>query len=497
MFDGAMYAVYNFDNPSRLADIANSSDSTATTFGYDNENKLTSRTFPNDLLKRLKDVSSTATLFDRQYSYNPTNQIGQIAELTQIKNFTYDIVERLTGMTNGSANESYTFNGVGNRTASHRSASYGYQPFNKIASTATATMRYDSNGNVVQKSEGSNFWRYVWDYENRLTQASTRKQTVRYLYDALGRRVRRHTPGLRESTKFIYDGLDVVMDNDVNTGITKYQNGLGIDNKLKMVTSGQAKYFLQDHLGSTVGLADATGTLTSQTAYDSFGNQTGALATRYGFTGRERDDFTGLMYYRARFYDAKLGRFISEDPIGFGGGDVNLYGYVWNNPLHFVDPMGLDGWGNDFADWADEKTAYARNYWQGDPQSWVWNGSVNTGADLAHGFSDMFRVGSGLGCAIYSEDENPYGRAAFVAMDVARAAGIFTALAGPIAKPASIGKEYSFGNNFRIAPFGNRTGHPIGEWPHYHRPIPDPARRPGHNLPGQTMKNHRPWEGGW
>jgi len=82
--------------------------------------------------------------------------------------------------------------------------------------------------------------------------------------------------------------------------------------------------------------------LTSQTAYDSFGNATGSLATRYGFTGREYDDFTGLMYYRARFYDPKLGRFISEDPIGFYGGQINLFGYVGNNPIGWKDPLGLD-----------------------------------------------------------------------------------------------------------------------------------------------------------
>ena len=66
------------------------------------------------------------------------------------------------------------------------------------------------------------------------------------------------------------------------------------------------------------------------------------MPTRYGFTGRERDDFSGLMYYRARFYDAKVGGFASEDPIGFAGGDVNLYGYVKNKSLMHRDPRGLD-----------------------------------------------------------------------------------------------------------------------------------------------------------
>lgn len=86
----------------------------------------------------------------------------------------------------------YNFDDVGNRTPSHKSASYGYQSKNKLISTATANCSYDMNGNMVSKGEGSNFWRYAWDYENRLTMASSRKQTVRYLYDALGRRAQRH-----------------------------------------------------------------------------------------------------------------------------------------------------------------------------------------------------------------------------------------------------------------------------------------------------------------
>lgn len=77
-----------------------------------------------------------------------------------------------------------------------------------------------------------------------------------------------------------------------------------------------------------------------QEQYDSFGNSTGSVLTRYGYTGRELDPDTGLMYYRARWYNPELGRFISEDPIRFAGG-VNWYGYVGNNPVLYRDPSGL------------------------------------------------------------------------------------------------------------------------------------------------------------
>jgi RHS repeat-associated protein len=194
---------------------------------------------------------------------------------------------------------------------------------------------------MTSKTDSSGTMDYVWDQENRLYEASTRKQRIRYRYDALGRRISRYIVGGKENTKFTYDGNDVILDD--NSGvITKYQNGLGIDNKLKMVTNGVSKYFLQDHLGSTTALTNSSGSVIESATYDSFGNATGNLSTRYQFTGREYDKDIGLTYYRARWYSSELGRFVSEDPIGFGGGDVNLFGYVKSQPLKYRDPRGLD-----------------------------------------------------------------------------------------------------------------------------------------------------------
>jgi RHS repeat-associated protein len=89
-------------------------------------------------------------------------------------------------------------------------------------------------------------------------------------------------------------------------------------------------------------MSDSQGNITESATYDSFGRViTSNLTTRYQYTGREYDEYTGLMFYRARFYDPQIGRFISEDPIGFRGGDVNLFGYVKNNVINKIDPLGL------------------------------------------------------------------------------------------------------------------------------------------------------------
>jgi RHS repeat-associated protein len=65
----------------------------------------------------------------------------------------------------------------------------------------------------------------------------------------------------------------------------------------------------------------------------------------FAFTGRDRDEETGLQYHRARYYDPTPGRWLSEDPIGFEAGDTHLDRYIENNPLNYVDPSGLEGVG--------------------------------------------------------------------------------------------------------------------------------------------------------
>jgi RHS repeat-associated protein len=102
---------------------------------------------------------------------------------------------------------------------------------------------------------------------------------------------------------------------------------------------------LADHQGSIRQIVDNGGALLNQITYDSYGNithQTNPSVTfRFGYTGREWDGETGQYYYRARYYDARVGRFLSTDPIGFTAGDANLYRYVGNSPTNFTDPSGL------------------------------------------------------------------------------------------------------------------------------------------------------------
>lgn len=210
-----------------------------------------------------------------------------------------------------------------------------------------ATFFYDANGNLQQRRVIQGRTNYTWDAENQLKRATLPNLSfVEYKYDAFGRRIERRQSN-NTWTRFSYDGADVILDTNSDGTTVKYLNGAGIDTKLRQTKSSeQVEYFLADHLGSTNALVNTSGAITSQTNYDAFGNATNtSFASRYQYTGREYDATTNLYYYRARWYSAETGRFISEDPIGFAGGDVNLYGYVKNNPFNLVDPSGNQGVG--------------------------------------------------------------------------------------------------------------------------------------------------------
>jgi RHS repeat-associated protein len=156
----------------------------------------------------------------------------------------------------------------------------------------------------------------------------------------LNRRIGKTVNGV--STTYIYDGANIIQES--TNGIkTNYVRTLGIDEPLSKVvdsgTGGSAVYhYLKDGLGSTIGLVDDNGNSVASLVYDAYGKT--ASTESFGFTGRENDG-TGLMYYRARYYSPEMKRFISRDPIGFAAGDVNLYRYVNNNPINYIDPLGL------------------------------------------------------------------------------------------------------------------------------------------------------------
>ena len=150
---------------------------------------------------------------------------------------------------------------------------------------------------------------------------------------------------LQSTVSYLYDGLDIVQEIEDGMVTVNYIRTLNIDEPLARIEAdGTIRYYHADALGSVIGLTDEMGTVRTQYNYSPFGETEiiGEMSDNpFQYTGRENDG-TGLYYYRFRYYSPLFKRFISEDPIGFSGGDVNLYRYVGNSPVNWVDLLGLD-----------------------------------------------------------------------------------------------------------------------------------------------------------
>jgi len=113
-----------------------------------------------------------------------------------------------------------------------------------------------------------------------------------------------------------------------------------------MEHNNQTYHLLYNHQGSLRAVVDSNGTIVKEVQYDAFGNITldtnSALHVNFGFAGGLYDTDTKLTRFGYRDYDAQTGKWTAKDPIGFQGGDTNLYGYVLQDPVNFVDPRGLD-----------------------------------------------------------------------------------------------------------------------------------------------------------
>jgi len=200
----------------------------------------------------------------------------------------------------------------------------------------------DANGNTL--GDGSKA--YSWNFENQLTSVTLPGSggTVSFRYDPFGRRIQKSGP--LGTTNYLYDGPNLLeeVDNSGNVLARYTQSGL-IDEPLSELRASTTSYYEQDGINAVSSLSNSTGALVNTYTYDSFGKLTassGTVTNPFQYTSREFDPETGLSNYRARYYDSTVGRFLSEDPIGFHAG-VNFYDYVLNRPTLFLDPTGLAG----------------------------------------------------------------------------------------------------------------------------------------------------------
>ncbi|MBM4026107.1 MAG: hypothetical protein FJ280_11980, partial [Planctomycetes bacterium] len=195
---------------------------------------------------------------------------------------------------------------------------------------------------------------------------------LEYAYDAFGRRIEKKYDG-RTILQYVYDGDHCIAEYDAGGNLKrKYLYGPGVDEPICMIESSGTYagtyYYHFDALGSVVALTNTSGNTVQVYEYDVYGRVGATDAShpnRILFTGREFDKETGLYYYRARYYNPQIGRFLQTDPIGYAGG-MNMYAYCGNNSLNWADPYGLekmqaralnlsyDSNGNLYLDWVKD-----------------------------------------------------------------------------------------------------------------------------------------------
>ncbi|MDG3496283.1 RHS repeat-associated core domain-containing protein [Pseudanabaena catenata USMAC16] len=201
---------------------------------------------------------------------------------------------------------------------------------------------------------------YRWDIRDRLTGITVKNdlgeiiRTAEYTYDVYNQRIAKtvDTDGdgslAAVTERFVYgsdQNIALVFDENGNVN-HRYLFGNGVDQIEADENDGNTRWALTDHLGSVRDVVDDSGTVLNHVVYDAFGSVTSqtdeSVVFRYGYTAREIDSESGLQYNRARYFDPAVGRFISEDPIGFRAGDANLYRYAFNQPITKTDPSGFE-----------------------------------------------------------------------------------------------------------------------------------------------------------
>ncbi len=327
-------------------------------------------------------TSPTSTsLLGLNFTYYPNgnvqNQIITAPGFGTTQTYGYDAVNRLTSAieTNGWF-QTFGYDQYGNQWIS------GHNLPNSVVNALTPTSQgwynpltnritgfgYDNAGNQTSAVGGNN-WTMSYDANNRMTGArygTMYAGALSYVYDALGQRVKKTVD--QTSGIYVYDvGGQLLAEYTKNSGgsytlLKEFVYGGGLL-ATELVRSATTEYTTTDHLGSTRVTTDASGNVVSRHDYLPFGKEVPVSYGRSGvagyippeqervlqrFTGDEVDPETGLGYFVNRYYSGRMGRFTSPDPLGIASADLtnpqtlNAYAYVYNNPLLYTDPLGLD-----------------------------------------------------------------------------------------------------------------------------------------------------------
>jgi RHS repeat-associated protein len=367
---------YVYDANNRLTWMRNPL-AEVTTFSYDALNRETGRVFADGMTMQcaFDGDGRITTLTYQSPSFTALttmayDKVGNMVRSSEsdgaVTSYTYDRADQLIYERRSGAlayRRDYSYDAVGNRetvkigtvitTSTYDAANQLQTQFD---GTTLTTFTYDGAGNRALQNAGGNLTTYTWNQENRLTTLKTPDGTTQVMLYAGDSDLRQQTVN-GVVTQYLRDGENLLQEVNGASGVTlrSYTDFPGEWGGLTSVsepgTGGVNRFFAFDRMGSTRLMLDGTGDVKDELLFTAFGEQlraTGSDVKRFGYEGafgylRLNND---LMWVRERVYDAKTGVWLGQDPIGFEGGDWNLFGYSNNRPTYQVDPDGLDPNGN-------------------------------------------------------------------------------------------------------------------------------------------------------
>jgi RHS repeat-associated protein len=410
---------YTYDGQNRLLTAttgAGGADPRTTSYSYEPDDLLKAVSYPNgvvathgydkaDRLVSLVNAKGGATISSYLYSgTHPTtglpvsydrngNRLIQIetnAGQTETTTYGYDDLDRLTSVSypvdaaypNGRV-VGYGYDAVGNRIRETEknqadavladkqgifdNANRLTELTDLVAPANTTTFTWDANGNQLTKTTAGVTTENRYDLRDKLVEVVQGASTLgRFQYDAEGRRNLKIGEGLPGDTlrQYVYDQTSLLTEYDAG-GVQKAKYDYGSDRLISLTRTDEGRrYFSLDGLRSVVNLTDDNGSAVASYHLDAWGNfrfptELDASRNRFAFTGHIFDTETGLYNAKARYFDPKLGRFLTQDSyLGQIDDPPSLHRYLYGNanPTFYTDPTGYYSW-SEFksdANWAGD-----------------------------------------------------------------------------------------------------------------------------------------------